>query len=218
LPLEVIVPSPPPQFLRHASFYISGESYSIKHPVFILPVHAENMELLMLPGELLVSILASVDDIATLREVAVVCKRLNSLTEPFLYQSLVISDGSQAVMLAEAIAKRPSRAPHVRSLLASTRFEKAAGIEQLPGSLAIMHNLRDLSLETPDCNLKEPGERIPWIRLQERYERIFQHSSLLLPSQVRSLPRLRSCTSLNPLRNHHHEGVSILKSSTDGPV
>jgi hypothetical protein len=34
--------------------------------------------------------------------------------------------------------------------------------------------------------------------LQERYERIFQHSSLLLPSQARSLPRLRSCTSLNP--------------------
>jgi hypothetical protein len=152
----------------------------------------------MLPGELLVSILASVDDIATLREVAVVCKRLNSLTEPFLYQSLVISDGSQAVMLAEAIAKRSSRASHVRSLLASTRFEKAQGIEQLPGSLGNMHNLRDLSLETPDCNLKDPGERIPWIMLQERYERIFQHSSLLLPSQARSLPRLRSCTSLNP--------------------
>jgi hypothetical protein len=157
----------------------------------------------MIPGELLVSIIASIDDITTLREVAVVCKRLNNLAEPFLYQSLVISDGSQAVMLAEAIAKRPSRASHVRNLLASTRFEKASGIEQLPGSLAIMHNLRDLSLETPDCNLKGPGERIPWIMLQERYERIFQHSSLLLPSQARSLPRLRSCTSLNLLRNHH---------------
>lgn len=168
----------------------------------------------MLPGELLVSIIASVDDIATLREVAVVCKRLNNLTEPFLYQSLVISDGSQAVMLAEAIARRPSRASHVRSLLASTRFEKAPGIEQLPGSLAVMHNLRDLSLETPDCNLKEPGERIPWIMLQERYERIFQHSSLLLPSQARSLPRLRSCTSLNP----YSEASIIEESVFSNPV
>jgi hypothetical protein len=176
------------------------------------------MELLMLPGELLASIVASIDDVATLREVAVVCKRLNNLTEPYLYQSLVISDGSQAVMLAGAIAKRPSRALHIRSLLASTRFEKAQGIEQLPGSLGNMHNLRDLSLETPDCNLKEPGERIPWIRLQERYERIFQHSSLLLPPQARSLPRLRSCTSLNLLRSHYCGGVGILECSTDGLV
>ena len=110
-------------------------------------------------------------------------------------------------MLAEAIAKRPSRVLHIRSLLASTRFEKAQGIEQLPGSLAIMHNLRDLSLETPDCNLKESEERIPWIRLQERYERIFQHSSLLLPPQARSLPRLRSCTSLkSPQKPTNAEG------------
>ena len=154
----------------------------------------------MLPGELLSSIVASIDDVNTLRQVAAVSKRLNDLTEPFLYQSLTVSDGSQAVMLAQAIAKRPSRALHVRSLLASTRFEKALGIKQLPGTLAVMHNLRELSLETPDCNLKEPGERIPWIRLQERYERIFQHSSLLLPPEARSLPRLRSCASFPPLQ------------------
>jgi hypothetical protein len=151
----------------------------------------------MLPGELLSSVVASIDDVITLRQVAAVCKRLNDLTEPFLYQSLIVSDGSQAVMLGEAIAKRPSRALHVRSLLSSTKFEKAQGIDKLPGSLAVMHNLQNLSLETPDCNKKEPGERIPWIMLQERYERIFQHSSLLLPQQARSLPRLRSCTSIS---------------------
>jgi hypothetical protein len=143
----------------------------------------------MLPGELLSSVVASIDDVITLRQVAAVCKRLNDLTEPFLYQSLIVSDGSQAVMLGEAIAKRPSRALHVRSLLSSTKFEKAQGIDK--------HNLKNLSLETPDCNKKEPGERIPWIMLQERYERIFQHSSLLLPQQARSLPRLRSCTSIS---------------------
>ena len=154
------------------------------------------MELLMLPEELLLSIIASIDDITTLRHAATVCKHLNDLVEPYLYQSLTITDGSQAVMLEEAIAKRPFRGSHIRSLLASTRFTKAKGIEHLPGSLAAMRNLRELSLETPDCNQKEPGERIPWIRLQERYERIFQHSSLLLPPQTRSLPRLRSCTSI----------------------
>ena len=164
--------------------------------VFTNPVHIVDMELLMLPEELLLSIIASIDDITTLREAATVCKRLNDLVEPYLYQSLIITDGSQAVMLEEAIAKRSFRVSHIRSLLASTRFNKAKGIEHLPGSLAAMRNLRELSLETPDCNQKEPGERIPWIRLQERYERIFQHSSLLLPPQTRSLPSLRSCTSI----------------------
>jgi hypothetical protein len=151
----------------------------------------------MLPAELLSSIVAFIDDTASLRQVATVCKRLNDLVEPFLYESLIVSDGSQAVMLAEAIAKRPLRASHIRSLLASTKFERAKGIERLPSSLAAMRNLQDLSLETPDCNQTEPDERIPWIRLQERYERIFQHSSLLLPPQTRSLPRLRSCTSIS---------------------
>lgn len=167
------------------------------------------MEILMLPGELLLAIVASVDDVVTLRQLAAVCQRFNDLTEPFLYQSLIVSDGSQAAMLAEAVAKRPSRASHIRSLLASTKFEKARGIERLPSSLAVMHNLRDLSLETPDCNLKEPGERVPWIRLQERYERIFQHSSLLLPSQARSLPRLRSCTSCFSIRKPLSRKLSL---------
>jgi hypothetical protein len=164
---------------------------------FANTAHVVNMELLTLPNELLSSILACVDDLITLCQIAAVCKRLNDLTEPFLYQSLIVSDGSQAVMLAEAIAKRPARASHVRSLLASTKFGREKGIEQLPGSLTAMRNLQELSLETPDCNRKDPDERIPWIRLQERYERIFQHSSLLLPSQARSLPRLRSCTLLS---------------------
>jgi len=56
------------------------------------------MELLMLPEELLLSIIASIDDINTLRHAATVCKHLNDLVEPYLYQSITISDGSQAVM------------------------------------------------------------------------------------------------------------------------
>ncbi len=154
-----------------------------------------HMELLMLPDELLHHIVASIEDTPTLCEVAAGCRRLNSLAEPFLYRSIIISDGSQAVALAKAIASRPVRASYVRKLLVSTKFEKAPGINQLPSSLSRMENLQDLSLETPDCNMKKPGERVPWIMLQDRYERIFQHSSLLLPPGSRNLPRLRSCTS-----------------------
>lgn len=148
----------------------------------------------MLPDELLAAIVAFLDEIST-SCVAAVCTRLNDLAEPFLYKSINVSKGSQAVALAKAVARRPSRAAYIRTMLVSTRFEWAAGINQLPGSLDRMRNLQDLSLETPDCNMKSPEERVPWIMLQDRYERIFQHSSLLLPPASRSLPRLRSCTS-----------------------
>jgi hypothetical protein len=57
-----------------------------------------------------------------------------------------------------------------------------------------MDNLRDIRLETPDCNQQEPEDRIDWIRLQDRYERIFEQASILVPSTQRRLPKLRSCT------------------------
>ena len=197
---------PPPVQLRSACVILHERGatpfHVHRHSMFSNAAHDIDMDLLKLPGELLSAVVASIDDVTTLRQVAAVCRLLNDLTEPFLYQSLIISDGSQAAMLAETIAKRPSRASHIRNLLASTRFEKAQGIEQLPGVLAVMQNLRELNLETPDCNLKDPGERIPWIRLQERYERVFQHSSLLLPPQARSLPRLRSCTLIYLIGSH----------------
>ena len=171
-----------------------------------------HMELLMLPDELLHGIVASIEDTSTLCEVAAVCTRLNSLAEPFLYKSIIVSDGSQAVALAKAIARRPARASYVRKMLVSTKFERAPGINQLPGSLSRLENLQDLSLETPDCNMKTAEERVPWIHLQERYERIFQHSSLLLPPGSRNLPRLRSCTYplLRPKHGHGQQIATVL--------
>jgi hypothetical protein len=57
-----------------------------------------------------------------------------------------------------------------------------------------MDNLRDIRLETPDCNQQEPEDRIDWIRLQDRYERVFEQASILVPTAQRRLPKLRNCT------------------------
>jgi hypothetical protein len=56
-----------------------------------------------------------------------------------------------------------------------------------------MYNLRKLRLETPDCNAHETEDRLPWIALQDRYERAFQAASVLLPTSQRRLPNLENC-------------------------
>ena len=163
--------------------------------VDVTPARVPGMQLLQLPDELLDVIVSFIEDVADLRNTASTCSRLNGLAEPFLYQSVVFNDGGQAFKLKTSIERRARRASWVRHLLVSTRFEKAYGIENVPGSLARMHNLQSVHLETPDCNQKKPHERVLWIALQERYERIFQNSSLLMPREERSLPRLQSCMS-----------------------
>jgi hypothetical protein len=57
-----------------------------------------------------------------------------------------------------------------------------------------MDNLRHIRLETPDCNLKDADERINWIQLQDRYERVFEQASVLVPFAQRRLRNLQSCT------------------------
>ena len=57
-----------------------------------------------------------------------------------------------------------------------------------------MDNLRHIRLETPDCNLKDPEDRINWIQLQDRYERVFEQASILVPPERRRLRHLLTCT------------------------
>lgn len=74
-----------------------------------------------------------------------------------------------------------------------------------------MDNLRDLRLETPDCNLREPHERVNWIQLQDRYERIFEQASILVPPEQRRLRYLRSC--IVHLVDEEREMISLRRHS-----
>jgi hypothetical protein len=153
------------------------------------------LQLLQLPEEILSSILAQVDDLDDLERLARTCIRLNHIAEAYLYRSIVISYGFQAVILSKAIAKKPQRASWVRNLLVSTKYDDGDGVDEIVPALRLMHNLQGLSLETPDCNRKLPKDRVFWVQLQERYERIFEHSSMIVPPSVQNqnLQRLRSC-------------------------
>ena len=152
------------------------------------------MEITNLPDELLSSIVSHVEDPSYLNHLSCVSSRVNSLAEPYLYRSVVIYHGSQALLLARAISARTFRASYVRRLLVSVRFDDSAGVEAVPSLIGKLTNLQVLDLETPDCNQKLPEERLSWIRLQERYERIFELSSLLVTTPFdRCLSRLLSC-------------------------
>jgi len=154
------------------------------------------IHLLELPDEILLAIISYIPDREDLRSLACVNRRTNGLAEPFLYSSIEVVKGSQAAALAKGITSRKTRATWIRSLLVSTRFGEDQGLNSLPPQISLMRNLRDVRLETPDCNIKPTHQRIPWVQLQERYERIFESSSLLVPAAKRCLPHLESCSSL----------------------
>ncbi|EXJ88929.1 hypothetical protein A1O3_01993 [Capronia epimyces CBS 606.96] len=150
--------------------------------------------LLHLPDEILISVFGFLD-VPTLRHAFLVCKHFNGLAEPFLYHTVQVLNGLQAAALSASLYANPRRATWIRSLLVSTKFGEDEGLSMLPPHLAKMHNLQDLCLETPDCNAKFPEERVPWVNLQDRYERIFESASAVVPNPAnRVLPNLRRCT------------------------
>ncbi|OCT52966.1 hypothetical protein CLCR_10120 [Cladophialophora carrionii] len=150
--------------------------------------------LLHLPDEVLINIF-SFFDFRTLCNITYVCKLFDDLAEPFLYHTIRVTSGSQASALSASLHANPRRATWIRSLLVSTKFGDDEGLSTLPPYLALMRNLQILRLETPDCNTKFPDERVPWVNLQDRYERIFEAASAVIPHDAdRALPHLKHCT------------------------
>lgn len=159
------------------------------------------LHLLHLPDEVLITIFSFLD-FQTLRNATLVCKHFDDLAEPFLYHSIQVLNGQQAVALSASLYANLRRATWVRSLLISTKFGDDDGLSTLPPFISRMRNLQELCLETPDCNAKFPDERVGWVNLQDRYERIFESASTVVPRGDRVLPNLRSCMAIYP-RGHH---------------
>ena len=150
--------------------------------------------LLHLPDEVLINIFGFLD-FWTLCNTIYVSKHFDDLAEPFLYHEIQITTGRQASALSDSLHANPRRATWIRSLLVATKFGDDHGLTTLPPCIALMRNLQNLCLETPDCNTKFPEERVSWVNLQERYERIFEAASAVVPHSLeRALPHLRHCT------------------------
>lgn len=156
--------------------------------------HAICQRLLDLPDEILVSVFSFLD-FDTLLKAVLVCKPFSALAESFLYQSITVLNGRQGAALTNSFLADHRRTSWVRSFLVSTKFGQDGGLIHIPPHLARMTHLQELRLETPDCNRKDPADRVSWVSLQDRYERIFEGASALIQnSAVRCLPHLKSCT------------------------
>ncbi|RMZ77798.1 hypothetical protein DV737_g4195, partial [Chaetothyriales sp. CBS 132003] len=149
--------------------------------------------LLGLPDEIMVAIFGFLDYVDH-REAVFVSRQFHGFSEPYLYRNVHVRHSRQAKALAYSLKADIRRARFVRHLLVSTKLGEEDGVSGLPPFIAEMCNLQKLRLETPDCNSIMPEERIDWVKLQDRYERIFGMSSVLMPSQKRLLPNLQSCT------------------------
>ena len=154
--------------------------------------------LLQLPDEVLINIFSYLD-FRTLGDAVLVCRHFSDLAEPFLYRTIEVLNGYQASALAGSLQANNRRATWIRSLLVSVKFGDDHGLESLPPYISRMRNLQKLCLETPDCNAKFPEERVSWVNLQDRYERIFESASAVVPKSAgRLLPNLQSCKPTLP--------------------
>ncbi|RMZ89797.1 hypothetical protein DV736_g2966, partial [Chaetothyriales sp. CBS 134916] len=150
--------------------------------------------LLGLPDEIMVVIFGFLDYVDH-REAIRVSKRFHGFSEPYLYHNIHVRHSKQALALVNSLKADIRRARFVRHLLVSTKLGEESGVSALPPVIADMCNLQNLRLETPDCNSLKPKDRTNWVKLQDRYERIFGMSSALVPRQEeRLLPTLQSCT------------------------
>jgi hypothetical protein len=132
---------------------------------------------LALADELLIEVVSHIDDRRSLCNLARVSSRLRGLTEPFIYESILIRTGVEAEKLVDLFRSREARLWAVRELQIRYKYEFESGIEELNPFLEHLLQLRHLTVESPCCNdspwvrtskLWESGGRIDYVRLFEK--------------------------------------------------
>ncbi|KAF7335107.1 hypothetical protein MVEN_02261300 [Mycena venus] len=150
--------------------------------------------LLSVATELLLAVVEAIDDAASLRSFALTCKLARLLAEPVLYRAVLVTTGSQASCLANALQQQqpPARAELVRSLDLRPKFGRDAGVEALTPLVGAMTQLRTLSMESPFANYGRWRSRA----IRRRWDTLMQgYRALFLDAQCgASLQKLKSLT------------------------
>lgn len=191
------------------SFFSRKRKASRDLPIREMPPIVQNSPLLALPDEILITIVEHLE-YESLLAVKSVSTHLRALAEPRIYRDYEVGHGKKSHILALLLDNNPKRASWLRSVLVSTRYEDDDGLIFFPDQLRQMRNLKDLTLETPDCNSKLPVDRVNWVMLQKEYESILSQSTLAVPMEERVLGQLQTCvmhlvddkTSLYPLTKY----------------
>jgi len=151
---------------------------------------------LSLADELLLSVIEHVGRKEDLAALARTCSHLQALAEPFLYRSILIRKGLNAMILSLAIQRRPARALEIHKLQIRYLYIYKEGIEVLNAGLQNMTRLQELTIEAPCCN-DSIAHTDGWISKGKiDYASFFEFaSSLTLEPQPRVQVPLQTCMS-----------------------
>ncbi|KAF2683016.1 hypothetical protein K458DRAFT_340897 [Lentithecium fluviatile CBS 122367] len=111
--------------------------------------------LLSLVDELLLAILDQIDSKEALCNLAATCSRLQGLAEPYIWRSLLVTQGSHARHIAAALDGRDNRPSHIHELSIRYPDDQREGIEELNHFIGLMGKLRHLTIESPCPNNSE---------------------------------------------------------------
>ncbi|KAF8160458.1 hypothetical protein K438DRAFT_1985711 [Mycena galopus ATCC 62051] len=171
----------------------------------------ESFPLLSLPTELLLAVVEAIDDAASLRSFALTCKLARLLAEPVLYRAILVTTGSEASWLAQALKpqKTATRAVLVQEL--DLRPEDSdEDLEALTPLVGAMTQLRALSMESPFANYGQwdsSESDAQWEPLTQGFRALF------LDAQCGAgLQKLQSCeifSWLDPVAYAHRAEVTI---------
>ncbi|KAK5722684.1 hypothetical protein LTR15_005916 [Elasticomyces elasticus] len=114
----------------------------------------QSFRLFDLADELKIHIIDQLEgDLATLRALALSCRRLQSLSEPLLYKRRLLRSPPVVKHFLHGVSRRPQRATHIKRLDIRCEYRSVpSGFARLPALLEQTTELQDLTLESPYCN------------------------------------------------------------------
>ncbi|OCL02248.1 hypothetical protein AOQ84DRAFT_393100 [Glonium stellatum] len=163
--------------------------------------------LLSLADELVLAIIQEcTDDLESLRCLARTCHHLQLLTEPFLYRSIFLRTGKQALQLAQSIGTHPERVFAIQCVDMRCSHRRGDGIKTLIPLLKDFKNLREWTIESPFCNYGYWRETAAATWVEDDMEEFYTILKLASPlntitAQPKVLPLLKSFTL-------HSHGIS----------
>jgi hypothetical protein len=141
--------------VRHSGrvYRMSLEGTDEVHPAI------SESSLALLADELLLNVIEYLDSHAALCNLAATCRRFQGLTEPYIWRSLLVLNGTHALNIAAALDGQDDRIEAIQEISIRYKNEYREGIESLNYYLGMMGRLRHLTLESPCPNNSEwrPG-------------------------------------------------------------
>ncbi|KAK3079878.1 hypothetical protein LTS18_003696 [Coniosporium uncinatum] len=108
--------------------------------------------LLDLAEELVLNVIEQINSQLALCNLARTCRRLQELTEPYIYSTVLVRTGKDAETLLESLFARPKRLSSILDLAIRYRHDREQGIEVLNPVISKIRKLKRLHVEAPCCN------------------------------------------------------------------